>query len=103
MRPQDRSGVVIKFPINVSHSALLHLVDETGVPMSIGATATLRSSGATVPVGYDGEAYLEDLSTHNELTVERVDGRLCTVAFDYHPISGGIPSIGPLSCKEATP
>ncbi len=103
MRPQDRSGVVIKFPIKISRSALLHLVDNIGVPMPLGSTATLRATGAVVPVGYDGEAYIEDLSTHNELAVERVDGRICSVTFDYHPVPGDIPSIGPLKCKEVRP
>jgi outer membrane usher protein len=103
MRPQDRSGVVIKFPIKISHSALLHLVDDAGVSIPLGSTATLRATGAVVPVGYDGEAFLEDLSTHNELAVERTDGRLCSVTFDYHSVPGDIPSIGPLKCKEVTP
>ena len=30
MRPQDRSGVVVKFPVKFSHGALLRLVDEAG-------------------------------------------------------------------------
>ena len=101
MRPQDRSGVVIKFPIKFSRSALLHLVDDVGAPISLGSTATLHATGTVVPVGYDGEAYVEDLSTHNEVAVERIDGGVCTVTFDYHPVPGGIPSIGPLKCKEA--
>ncbi len=103
MRPQDRSGVVIKFPIKLSRSALLHLVDDAGAPMPLGSTATLRATGAVVPVGYDGEAYIEDLSAHNEIAVERLDGRHCAVTFDYHPVPGGIPSIGPLKCKEVQP
>ena len=103
MRPQDRSGVVVKFPIKFSRSALLHLVDDAGAPMPLGSTATLRATGTVVPVGYDGEAYVEDLSAHNEIAVERLDGRHCTITFDYHPVPGGIPSIGPLKCKEARP
>jgi outer membrane usher protein len=51
-------------------------------------------------VGYDGEAYVEDLSPHNDLSVERTDGRRCTVVFDYRPVPGDIPSIGPLRCIE---
>ncbi len=101
MRPQDHSGVVVKFPIKFSSGALLHLVDEAGAPISLGSSATLHATGTVVPVGYDGEAYVEGLSMHNEVAVERIDGRLCTVTFDYHPVPGGIPSIGPLKCKEA--
>jgi outer membrane usher protein len=103
VRPQDRSGVVIKFPIKFSHGALLRLVDEAGVPVPLGSTATLRATGVVVPVGYDGEAYAENLSPHNEVTVERPDGQGCSVVFDYRAVSGEIPSIGPLRCQEQKP
>ena len=103
LRPQDRSGVVVRFPIKFSHAALLRLVDEAGSPLPLGSTATLRATGAIVPVGYDGDAYVEDLSPHNELTVERPDRRRCTAAFDYKPLPGDIPSIGPLRCLEQKP
>ena len=29
--------------------------------MPLGSAATLRATGVTVPVGYDGDAYVEDL------------------------------------------
>jgi outer membrane usher protein len=103
MRPMDRSGVVVKFPVKVSHGALLKLVDETGSPMPLGSTATLRATTAAFAVGYDGDAYVENLGAHNELTVERLDGRHCTVAFDYRPVPGDVPTIGPLRCQEQRP
>jgi outer membrane usher protein len=103
VRPQDRSGVVLKFPIKFSHGALLRLVDETGAAVPIGSTATLRSTGVVVPVGYDGDAYVEDLNPHNQLAIEFPDGRRCAVAFDYAPVTGEIPSIGPLRCLEKKP
>ena len=74
LRPQDRSGVIVKFPIRFSHSALLRLVDEAGVVVPQGSAATLRATGTVAPVGYDGEAYVEDLSPHNQLFVEYPDG-----------------------------
>ena len=100
VRPQDRSGVVVKFPIQFSHAALLRLVDARGAALPLGSTATLRATGAVVPVGYDGEAYVENLSPRNELIVLRPDGRYCAVAFHYKPVDGDIPSIGPLRCLE---
>ncbi len=103
IRPQDRSGVVIKFPIKFSHGALLRLVDEAGLPLPLGSSATLRSNGAIVPVGYDGEAYVEDLASLNELTVERPDGRRCKASFEYRAVAGNIPLIGPLHCVEQKP
>jgi outer membrane usher protein len=69
----------------------------------VGSAATLKATGVTVPVGYEGEAYVEDLSPHNELTVELPDGLHCTIVFEYHPVPGDIPSIGPLRCVEQKP
>jgi outer membrane usher protein len=102
-RPRDLSGVVLKFPIKFSHAALLQLVDEAGVPLQLGSSATLRATGAVFPIGFEGDAYVEDLSPHNELIVERPNGQRCTVAFDYTSLPGEIPSIGPLRCLEKKP
>ncbi len=103
IRPQDRSGVVVKFAMKISHGALLHLVDESGIAVPVGSAARLLATGVVVPVGYDGDAYVEDLAPQNELSVERPDGRRCSVTFNYRPIPGEIPSVGPLLCKEAKP
>jgi outer membrane usher protein len=103
VRPQDRSGVVVKFPVKISHGALLRLLDEGGKPVAVGSTATLQATGAVVPIGYDGEAYLQDLDAHNEVAVERADGRRCRVGFDYAPVPGEIPTIGPVHCQEQSP
>ena len=100
IRPQDRSGVVVKFPVKVSHAAVLKLVDEAGKPLELGGVATLHATGAAAPIGYDGDAYVADLGPHNELSIERKDGRHCTVSFDYKAVAGDIPSIGPLRCVE---
>jgi outer membrane usher protein len=82
---------------------LLQLVDEAGVSVPVGSTAKLRATGVIVPVGYDGDTYILDLEPQNEVEVELPDGRLCSVAFSYQPVSGEIPSIGPLRCLEQRP
>jgi outer membrane usher protein len=79
------------------------LVDETGAAVPLGSTATLLATSVVVPVGYDGDAYVEDLSLHNQLAIEFPDGHRCSVAFDYSPVTGEIPSIGPLRCLEKKP
>ena len=103
VRPQYRSGVVVRFPVRASHGALLRLVDQAGQPLPVGSVATLKATKASVPVGYDGEAYVQDLRRHNELAIERPDGSRCTVAFDYEPAPGEIPTIGPLTCRQEPP
>lgn len=103
LRPQDRSGVVIRFPIKFSHGALLRLVDAAGLPIPLGSTARLQATGVAVPIGYDGDAYVEDLGPQNQLLVERTDGQHCTVSFRYRPVAREIPSIGPLKCVVQKP
>jgi outer membrane usher protein len=102
-RPRDLSGVVVKFPIKISHGALLSLVDEAGVVLPVGSIARLRATSIVVPVGYDGEAYVQDLSAHNEVDAELPDGQRCTVTFNYQPTPGEIPVVGPLHCVEQRP
>jgi outer membrane usher protein len=103
VRPQDRSGVVVRFPVKISHAALVRLVDESGKAIPAGSSASLRATGAAVPVGYDGEAYVEDLGPLNEMTIELPDGRHCTAIFEYRPSPGNIPTIGPVRCVEQRP
>ena len=103
VRPPYRSGVVVKFPISASHGALLRLVDASGKALPVGSVATLQKTGVSVPVGYDGEAYVVNLGARNRLLVEQPDGQRCVVAFPYHPVPGTIPTIGPLPCRENRP
>lgn len=100
VRPQDRSGVIVRFPAKISHGALLQLTDKSGAPLPVGSTATLRATGAIAPIGYDGKTYVTDLGTRNEILVERPDGQRCSVLFDYRPSPGEIPQIGPLLCQD---
>ena len=99
VRPQDRSGVVVQFGVQVSRAALLRLVDAAGKPIPLGSVATLESTKAAVPIGYDGEAYVQDLGPRNKVDAEEVKGRRCSVVFDYKPEPGRIPRIGPLKCQ----
>lgn len=100
VRPQDRTGVVVPFEIRRSNGALLRLVHESGEPVAFGSAATLGSSGKPVPVGYDGEAYVEDLDLHNELTVTEPNGARCVAMFEYLAKPGDVPEIGPVLCRS---
>lgn len=102
VRPADRSGVVVGFPVRVTHGALLVLVDKYGKPLPLGSAAVLAATHKSVPVGYDGQTYVEDLDSQNALTVEYPDGHRCTVGFAYRAATGEIPKIGPLTCEDAS-
>ena len=89
--------------MQLSHGALLVFLDESGAPEPVGSTATLRATGAIIPVGYDGAAYVLDLKGHNDRLVETPAGKRCEIHFDYRPLAGDITKIGPLSCETGLP
>ena len=100
VRPPDRSGVVVRFPIRRTNGALLVLVDATGHPIPVGSTATLEATGVGAAVGYDGQAFVEGLGKQNRLIVQLPNDGKCVVAFAYAPVAGQIPKIGPLTCRS---
>ena len=99
VRPQDRSGVVVRFPIRSSRGAVVRLSDGQGVPIAMGSVAQLEAAGAMeLVVGYDGEVFVTGLQAHNVLKVRPVDAARCTARFDYAPVAGALPDIGPVRC-----
>lgn len=98
--PTDRAGTLVRFGITSIRAASIILHDVTGKPMPLGSQVRLRGqSGEPALVGFDGEAYLDTLNTHNVLDVDTPAGT-CHVAFDYHKQGDGIPQIGPLTCSK---
>lgn len=96
--PGDRSALRAHFAIQRSHSATLHLVDAHGRALPVGAVAILVGSGERALLGYDGEAFFQQLTAHDQVRVEVTGHPACTVPFDYHAEPGSIPDIGPLVC-----
>lgn len=103
VRPRYRSGVIVHFPMKKTSSALIQIVDSEGVPVPLGSTATLMDTKATVPIGYDGEAFLEALAPRNNRLMIRTpnSGGACFVEFDYEATPGEVTRIGPLQCRES--
>jgi outer membrane usher protein len=102
--PRAGAGVAIPFAITPVRAATLILRDAKGAALPVGSTAAaLDAPGPPSMVGYDGEAYLEDLQLHNRLRITTPTGR-CTVSFDYPSQPAQMPRIGPLTCTpETTP
>ena len=101
-RPVRHAGVVARFEVREEKAALLTIVDESGVPIALGASARLGDSGTAEPVGYDGQVFLQDVGSHNMLAVDLADGRRCAIRFDARPQAGEIARIGPLVCRAGT-
>ena len=98
VRPQDRTGVVVRFPVRFSRGAVVRLSDAAGAPIPVGSVAQLEGGGVALVVGYDGEVFVTGLQARNALKVRPVNGARCTARFDYAPAAGTLPEIGPIRC-----
>jgi outer membrane usher protein len=98
VRPSDRSGTVVDFHVRKVLAAVLTLHDGSGKALPIGSVAKVEGA-EDQPVGFDGQAYVTGLKPKNRMEVTLPDGKSCIVQFDYQPVKGDIPAIGPLSCK----
>ncbi len=98
VRPQARTGVVVKFVLKRRSSATMHLTDEAGAVLPVGSIAVLEPGGPPNVVGYDGTAFVRDLKAHNQLLVTRPDGRRCKLAFAYERHGDIRPDLGQLTC-----
>lgn len=98
--PADRSGVMVRFPVTRVRAALAILVDEAGSPLPLGSTVE-TGRGEPAIVGYDGQAYLDNLKGDATLQVTRPDGTRCTAALIYPAHAHDLPQLGPLTCHPS--
>ncbi len=97
VRPRDRTGVIARFAAHRIRATRVRLTDAAGAALEPGGRARLNG-GEAVPVGYDGEAFLDDLKHDNRIEVLRTDGKTCTVTVVV--ADGPLPAvIGPLACR----
>lgn len=97
--PAQRAGVRVDFGVREVHAALLILHDAAGEPLPLGSTV-LHGGETAATVGHDGQAYMEDLRMHNQVTVRLPDGARCATSFVWPGNADGIPLVGPLVCEE---
>lgn len=96
--PRQNAGVVARFAIERYAAATLTLVRADGTVPDVGTLARLDGSELTAMVGYDGVLFVEGLRAHNRVRIG--SGKdLCEVRFDYTPVAGELPVIGPLVCQ----
>jgi outer membrane usher protein len=104
--PSDRAGVIVDFGVrSMSNAAIVILQDAAGRPLRVGATGALqpglRGTSAAAPeftVGYDGRAFIENLSADNEVVV-RLEAGSCHARFPFAPRDKAQVSIGPVRCQ----
>lgn len=80
--PTYRSGVGIDFGVKTNvKSVVLILTDSAGKAIEAGSRGRLEGGGGAFVVGYEGRAYLQDISGGNTVVIDLGD-RDCRATFD---------------------
>jgi outer membrane usher protein len=80
-------------------TALVTLVDPQSKPIELGSTVKIEGKDQDFIVGYDGEAYLEDLDSETVLLVTTPDRATCRARFRFAGKPGEQTRIGPTVCE----
>nr|WP_241696070.1 fimbria/pilus outer membrane usher protein [Solimonas terrae] len=97
--PAAGRGVRVDFKLRIAHAALVTLRDGEGRPLPIGSHVQIkRPRGGGGIVGYDGQAYLEDLDVRNTVVVVSPDGSRCHANFTLDRDKRELPELE-LSCR----
>ncbi|EEF22725.1 conserved hypothetical protein, partial [Ricinus communis] len=102
LAPQSRAGVLARFPLRDFTGAQLIVVDTAGKPLPAGAVLTQRETGKRYVVGYDGLAFIDDMRAANAFTSTSAQGP-CEVDVTFERKGGGLPTLGPFTCKARSP
>lgn len=95
--PQRYAGVLAHFGITRYRAASVILLGPTGAPLPAGTRVHQQTPAGDTIVGYDGLAFIENLSAKNRLITD-AQGTRCTFDFDYTDTSAPLPTLGPLQC-----
>ncbi|BBP99054.1 hypothetical protein BSFA1_41830 [Burkholderia sp. SFA1] len=94
--------MLARFPLQDFEGAQVQLLSANGQPLPVGTQITHRETGKQYVVGYDGLAFVDDLSQSNTLDAAPA-GKPCEVEVPYKAQGHGLPTLGPFTCGDATP
>ena len=97
--PGYRSGVYVDFNVKqATPSALVVLHDTKGAVLPAGSEGRLEGSDEPFIVGYDGQAFIKNLSAVNTVYVG-AGGHECRAQFSFAPTGEAQQAIGPEICQ----
>ena len=81
--PADHSGVVVNFKVRTADAAALIVIkSDGGKAIPAGAEGKLVATGESFVIGYDGQAYISNLSASNKIEINLPEG-MCRASFAF--------------------
>jgi outer membrane usher protein len=99
--PAYRSGMLLTFPVERTHGALLTVQLENGEPLPPGATVRFSDSSEDFPTGMRGEVYVSRLADRNRMRATWPEGT-CEFDVAFTPSSDPLPRLGPFECRDSS-
>ena len=96
--PYIRSGVLIDFPVQVTHGGTLTIMLDDGKPAPEGAVVTLAGNDTPFPVGYGGEAYVVGLHEGANDLLMHWRGSSCALVVPASTSRDPVPDLGSYVC-----
>lgn len=96
--PARRSGVSVDFGGRPKAAALVVLHDQTGAFLPPGTVVSLRQTGSSFVLGYDGEVWIDGLESQNRISA-LTGGKTCNAEFTYAAQPGTQVYIDGITCK----
>lgn len=99
--PHKHSGVRVDFGVKTDvHSVVVILKRKDGNYVEAGSVVSLEDGSDNYIVGYDGQAYLTDVSGRARLVVSQTGFPSCRVEVDFGQRSAGRTEFGSLVCED---
>ena len=98
--PAFRSGMLLDFPIERSHGALLTVMLENGEPLPSLAIVQIAGQTDSFPTGLHGEVYVSQMADQNRFRATWPGGT-CEFEAAYTPSADPLPRLGPFECRAA--
>jgi outer membrane usher protein len=99
--PADGSGVLVAFDVTAVNPAVVVLLGPDGTPAAAGSRGRIVGTGAPVLVGFDGEAYIENVK--DDTVIEMEFGEVTCRYPVPASADGGHGRPAPLPCVRRAP
>ena len=98
--PANCGGVFVNFNLRRDSNAALVTIKLSEASYVPAGSEGRTDDGSAFVVGYDGQAFLDNLKPENSATIALAGGS-CRIAFNFTPTNGEPSRIGPLTCQSS--
>ncbi len=97
--PYFRSGIIVDFPVKLTRSATVTVLDETGAALPGGSVVRSEDGVSEGRIANGGLAYLTDLGVGEMRFIVRAGDKECSFTTEIPENLGVLPDLGEVECR----